>query len=327
MFNYAHRNQDAGENIRAKWFRSPVTLHKGTLSEMRKHIPIFERRSFALTQTDNKFSRLNEHLDTIVRLPFGNDQTFIPVGVVSKDYAFVQHEGVLDVARQALKKAKIADGEEKAELRITEYGERMSLSLYLPDKYCFDPGDGHPMAMRLQCLNSVDGSTRFRVIMGWFRLVCSNGLIIGVTRTDIRRRHIGDLWLDDIGAVLSDGLSEAETEKKNFERWRKTKVSMNHLSNWVDKDLRNGWGFKAAARTFNIARYGCDGKVIGNYKGSTPTAIAMQNTKSVPGAPRECCNLFDLSQILAWLANDRRDLQEQLKWQESIPELMKPLLN
>jgi hypothetical protein len=34
-----------------------------------------------------------------------------------------------------------------------------------------------------------------------------------------------------------------------------------------------------------------------------------------------------LSQILAWLAKERRDIQEQLGWREQIPELMAPLLN
>lgn len=316
-----------GANTQPKWFSSPVTFHKGTLSDIRKHIPAFERRSFALTQNDNERSRLNERLDTIVRLPFGEDKTFIPVGVVSKDYALVSHGDVLDVATQSLERAKIAVSEVKAELEITGYGERMSLSLYLPDKFSFDPGDGHPMAMRLECMNSVDGSTRFRALMGWFRFVCSNGLIIGVTRVDIRRRHIGNLWLGDVAEVLMDGIKESDTDKKNFERWRKTGITMKHLGKWVDNDLRKGWGFKAAARTIHIARCGSDGKIIGRYKGSTPANIVMQKTMPVPGAPQVCRNLFDLSQILAWLAKERRDIQEQLEWRESIADLMHPLLS
>ena len=140
------RTQTADEQHRPKWFNSPVTFHEGTLNEIRTHIPVFERRGFGLTQPGNEQSRLNERLDTIVRLPFGEDKTFIPVGVVSKDYALVPHTAVLDVATKALDAAKIAPSDVKAELKITEYGERMALSLYLPDKYRFDPGDGHPMA-------------------------------------------------------------------------------------------------------------------------------------------------------------------------------------
>jgi Domain of unknown function (DUF932) len=270
---------------------------------------------------------LNERFDTIVRLPFGDDETFIPVGVVSKEYVLVPHDAVLDIAAEALKAVKISPCEVKAELTITEYGERVALSLYLPERYSFDPGDGYPMALRLECFNSVDGSTRFRALMGWFRFVCSNGLIIGVTRSDVRRRHVGNFRLEDVGAVLASGLKEFEPEKKNFECWRKAGITLKQLAPWVDKDLRKGWGFKAAARTFHIASSGSDADVVGQYKGYTPTTIAMQKTKHVPGAPAKCSNLFDLSQILAWLAKERRDLQEQVEWREQIPDLMAPLLN
>ena len=36
-------------------------------------------------------------------------------------------------------------------------------------------------------------------------------------------------------------------------------------------------------------------------------------------------NLFDVSQILAWLAKERRDVQEQLEWREQIPDLIASL--
>lgn len=313
-----NQRQVATGVIRPKWFNAPITFYEGTLTGIRTHIPSFERRGFGLTQPGNELSRLNERLDTIVRLPFGEDNTFIPVGVVSKDYALVPHSKVLDVAMKALVDAKIATADVKAELKMTEYGERMNLSLYLPDKYSFNPGDGHPMSLRLECFNSVDGSTRFRVLMGWFRFVCSNGLIIGVTRSDVRRRHVGDLQLEDVGAVITSGLKESEREKKNFERWRKTETNLDRLVNWVDKDLRLEWGFKAAARTYHIARSGYDAEIGGQYKDNTPSTIYMKETKRVPGAPQQCRNLFDLSQILAWLAKERR---------EKIPGLMAPFLN
>jgi hypothetical protein len=92
----------------------------------------------------------------------------------------------------------------------------------------------------------------------------------------------------------------------------------------VDKDLRVGWGFKAAARTFHISRFGSDADVVGQYKGSIPTTIAMRATKRVLGAPLRCSNLFDLSQILAKLAKERRYVQEQLEWRKQIPELIRP---
>lgn len=327
MIHRNHRTHRADGDNRHKWFNSALTYHEGTLAEIRTHIPVFERRSFGLTQPGNERSRLNERLDTIVRLPFKEDKTFVPIGVVSKNYALVPHTAVLDEAVNALDAAKIAPAEVKAELKITEYGERMALSLYLPDKYRYDPGDGYPMSLRLECINSIDGSTRFRALMGWFRFVCSNGLIIGVTRSDMRRRHVGDFQIQDIGTVLTSGLNEAESEKKNFDKWRKTLIALEQVAPWTEDTLRKGWGFKAATRAFHIVRTGSDVEIVGQYKEKKPTTIAVHRTEAVPGAPNESRTLYDVSQILAWLAKERRDVQEQIEWREMIPELLKPLMN
>jgi len=224
MIQIANRAQETEGDRRPKWFNSSVTFHEGSPNEIRTHFPSFERRCFGLTQAGGEQTRLNERLDTVVRLPFREDNMTIPVGVVSKGYALIQHTNVLDEATSALKDANIDPSNVKAELIITEYGERMALSLYFPDKYQFDPGDGHPMASRLECMNSVDGSTRFRALMGWFRFVCSNGLIIGVTRFDMCRRHIGDFQIQDIRRVLTSGIAESETEKK--ENKRRIKAAM-----------------------------------------------------------------------------------------------------
>ncbi len=239
--------QQASPDTRPKWFNSPISFYGGTLSDIGFYLPDFERRSFALRQPDDERTRINERLDTIVRKPTMDDPNFVPVGVVSKEYVLVPHTEVLTIAAKAILAAHIPPTEVGAELKITEYGERMALSLYLPERYSFDPGDGHSLALRLECFNSVEGSTRFRALMGWFRFVCSNGLIIGVTRSDLRRRHIGDLSLSDVEAVLISGIEESDKEKKNFEQWRKREIQPSKLTSWIKEELRKGWGFKAAA--------------------------------------------------------------------------------
>jgi hypothetical protein len=107
----------AGNN-HPKWFNSPLSFHEGTLKEIRPFIPDFERRPFALTQPDNERTLMNTRLDTIVRRPFGVDQSFIPVGVVSREYALVPHMAVLDRAEKALEKAGIPLAEVTAKLAI-----------------------------------------------------------------------------------------------------------------------------------------------------------------------------------------------------------------
>jgi len=321
------QGQQSQENPYGKWFNSPLYHYETVLPEVEKLIPRFERRNFSLEQPDGIKTRLNERLHIIVRQPFEKDQSFIPVGVVSKDYALVQHPEVVDAATKALSDIDINPATVKADLSITEYGERMRLSLYLPERFNFDSGDGHPMAMRLECLNSVEGSTRFRALLGWFRFVCSNGLVIGVTKTDLRRRHVGNLSIEDIGRVLVDGLSDAEQGKKAFENWRNYDITLDNLTPWIDKGVLKEWGFKAATRTFHIAKTGYDVEIAGSYKKEKPTTIQVRKTIKVPGSPAIAKNAFDVSQILAWLAKERNDLQEQFDWRQQIPGLMKTLLN
>jgi hypothetical protein len=311
----------------SKWMNSAVTLHPGKLTEISERVPVFDRRPFALARSAGSSVRDNGRLDTIVRLPLNGDADCVPVGVVSKDYALLQHSSVVDEAVKALEEAQIDPATVDAELRLTEFGERMKLSLRLPDNYLFDPGDRFPITVRLECLNSVDGSTRFRAVMGWFRLVCSNGLAIGITRSESDRRHVGDLQLKHIGAVVRTGISEYKLERETLIRWRDAEVSGEELRRWVEGELRARWGFKAASRAWHIARTGCDVDVLGPYKKNSPTTVRVEPTSAVPGSPEESTCLFDVSQVLAWLAKERRDIQEQMEWREQIPALMASLVN
>ncbi len=114
-----------------KWGNSPVTTHSGTIDDIRRHIPRFERRPFALPGANHRHVRENLRLDTVVRLPHEDDPGCVPVGVVSKDYVLLPHTEVLDLAVTALKEAKLNPADVRAQLRISELGERMALALAL----------------------------------------------------------------------------------------------------------------------------------------------------------------------------------------------------
>lgn len=310
-----------------KWLNSPVTVYKGITTFVADHIPDFERRCLGLLHPHEGLSRINLHLDIIVRKPYRDDPHSVPIGVVSKDYKLVSHKEVLDVAIKALRHNDIDPSRTNAKITLSEYGERMGLSIILPKQYDFDPGDGHKLAMRLECLNSVEGSTRFKVLIGWYRLVCSNGLIIWKTETDFQRRHRADLSIAHIGRVLRNGLNNAESDKRQLREWRNRAIKPAQLVDWVNEELRKLWGFKAATRAYHIARTGHDVEITGSYQGEKPSTIATKQTIVVPGTSGRVDNAYNVSQVLAWLAKERNDFQEQLGWREQIPDLMNKLLN
>jgi hypothetical protein len=309
----------------SKWFNSPVVCSNGSLHAIHESIPDFERRSLGLTQQDLPLSCINQRLDLIVRKPCNGDPHSIPIGVVSKEYQLVTHREVVEATIHALEENDIHDA--SAGVSLTEYGERMNLSVYLPKKFQFDPGDGHPISMRLECFNSVDGSSRFKAFIGWFRFICSNGLILGVTRTNFQHRHIGSLSIADIGTVLKSGFEDAPEEKENLMEWAKKAVPGQALIPWVEDTVRETWGFKAATRVYQIARTGHDVEIAGTYKDYRPTTIPVRLIGLVPGTHGRAETVYDVSQVLAWLAKERNDLQEQLEWREQIPGMMKRLMN
>lgn len=69
-------------------------------------------------------------------------------------------------------------------------------------------------------LNSHDGSSSYQVLAGYFRMVCSNGLIAGQMTDDIRVRHTGNV-VDDViegSFEVVDTLKRIEGQKEFFKQ-------------------------------------------------------------------------------------------------------------
>ena len=69
-------------------------------------LPNFERREFMLAARPGPPSRVNARMDTIVRKPLGKERDFIPVGVVPRDYARVNHVDVVKMAERPLEEGR-----------------------------------------------------------------------------------------------------------------------------------------------------------------------------------------------------------------------------
>jgi len=213
------------------------------------------------------------------------------------------------------------------QLALTSNGERMALGLQLPDKYGLDLGDRDRMDLRLQCFNSVDGSTRFKALLGWFRFVCSNGLVVGTTTSSLWRRHDEHLEVEDIASVFRAGLRVATNEEAPmYGVWLRTEVRRERIQEWVDGSLAKAWGKKAAARAYHIVETGCDAKFVKPFERARPSCRTVERGPRVPGSIVPARNAFAVCQTLAWLAKERRDLEEQLEWSRQIGNLMKHLL-
>ncbi len=310
----------------ARWGGSPVTTYRWDLPTIASDVPKFERRPFVLPAGAGRgTTQSNERFDVIVRQAMGNDPE-MPVGIVSKRYSLVQHTEVIDAAREAILQLGIREEDTEADLQLTQHGERMALHIRLPKDMSVDPGDREPIALQLHCWNSVDGSMHLTSLLGWLRLVCSNGLAVGTTALHVRRVHSNGLSPSDITGVLREGLRAVEQERNTFRRWLDTRLRAEAIAQWINGPVRRGWGVKAACRAYHILTSGEDVEIADPFAKGLPTEKPVERIGRVPGAVLPGNNPFAASQALAYLASRRRDVGERLDRMREIPGLMEALV-
>ncbi len=298
-----------------------------SIEEIAKLLPTFTSQDFAVTH--EKGTTINPRLMVIVRQGLSKETPPMPIATVSKSYELVQHHTVLRTACDALDRAGINLNKVSVNLRMTELGEQVSLSFLLPkeEDYLFRlDGDDDHMRLRLRCFNSVDRSLRFMAYLDWFRMVCTNGLMMWSTHLAIRRRHCPYLNVPEIGKLLSTSMKGIVREKNYYSKWLKIPIDEARLREWVDGPLRKHWGVRLAARTLHIARTGYDADFAKPFEPGRPSEKSMKQTRQVPGAWVPAQHVFAVSQVLAWLAKERHDIQDQIELTTQIHDVIQQLL-
>jgi hypothetical protein len=299
------------------WEGATVVERIGKVADLFPQIPVFSRHPFRVGGEENRFK------DEIRREPLKITEQPLPVATVSKTYSLVQHRDLIASVFRALKMIDIDISDVESSLLLSEYGERMQWSCSIPNMG-FDPGDGYPIVLRINCLNSVDTSTVLEIAFSWYRLVCSNGMMFGLKDSRLRRRHIQSLDPEDIATYLKEQLDQQPEEQEVYSRWRETPVEASTLVDWIDERVASEWGPHAAARVWNIISQGLDGEVE-QVRHLKPHQLPITGTRAVPGACAPVRDLFHVSQALSWIAGARNTIQERLEYVKAIPRLMDPL--
>ncbi len=326
-----------------RWFGRDVYTEKGSMSELFHKVPHFSREPCAVVGEGNPY------LDMIIRdcLPDTHQQQ-IPVATVSKKYKLIQHHELFDVLGGVLLSKGLEPNSLASELCLTEFGERMWLSVTLP-AYSFDsptstrfhPGDTHDMNLTVNVLNSVDKTTPLEINLLWYRLVCSNGMVCGKNfKIKLKHKPSTVYIADEIGKFLQSQLKQVDKQQQQLRFWFEKPVCIQNLTEarpeavpieqWLEKSVSNKWGIYAAARAYHIAKTGCDGKFINKKKkqGTLYHELTLdpRSVTEVPGAFSPARNAYDISQVLSWIASQQGSIQTQFKKMVEIQVLMRALL-
>lgn len=303
-------------------FRSrEVEYVSGPFDQILKRIPEFELSDFKLGDS----GLVNPHYRTVVRKPLQPQEVVMPVGIVSPSYSLVQHREIATLCKEALQKGQLSLLDLKCDLGLTPLGEYMVFRVYLPDESGFTAKDGERTSLRLECINSVDGSHRLVVFYSWLRLVCLNGMMVRDTMTEVKEVHDYRLDLDKVREAITAGLGRAAKDVKLLQQWDNDHVDLDRFRGWVDTKLATAWGKKAASRVFYIAMEGRDTEWADPFEQAQPSERRVHFLEPVPGARQRSETFYDVLQALTFVATQRANVEERLQWQSMVPKLMADL--
>lgn len=304
----------------ASWRSRDVRYYGGDWASIQTVIPEFYLAPFAAGDEDPA----NPFLQTVMRKPMSAAERPVPIGVVSHSYSLAQHREVTGICRQGLKDAGIELDGLCYQIGLSELGEWMNFRVYFPEAYDFIDHHGR-VRLRLECFNSVDGSSRLMIVFGWLRFICSNGLVIGETIIEIRERHGQNLDLNSIAERIRPALAAVAADRARMKKWQNEKVVIDDIKAWADQKLSEKWGKKAAARVFHICDAGKDIEFEDPFASGAATEKPYRFLGPVPGAPVRAATKYDVAQALSFVATKRNNAEERVAWQTDIPHLLRCL--
>jgi hypothetical protein len=285
-------------------------------------LPAFERAPFS---APGAAGRANPHVDLIVRSPDAFLSVPVPVAAVSKTYKLVQHRDAMEAVGRALAGRHLAVDGLQVETTISEFGRRLACSVRLPYTFDFVEADGARMALTIECFNSVDGLSAFRVLAGWFRFVCTNGLIVGNSKLDFRRAHGPSLRLANVERALDLGPYAAHLERLRFERWQKHPAPWARVVTWAESTVAPKWGVIAAARVLHVASTGRDARPATSRWGGSPADWPMIAGDDVPGSAPPADTVYKIAQVLSWMAGRTGEVSARVERRAEVVGMVRSL--
>ncbi|HKZ45539.1 MAG TPA: DUF932 domain-containing protein [archaeon] len=107
------------------------------------------------------------------------------LGIVSDKYELLRHGQVIDAFRNALSNV---NHEEK--IQIANEGSSLFATYKLPGK-TIEVRKGDLVSLQFVVKNSYNGTNALQIMLGAFRLVCTNGMTIGRQFFSFSQKHIG----------------------------------------------------------------------------------------------------------------------------------------
>ena len=149
---------------------------------------------------------------------------------MTDNYKLVKNETIIKYAQPIIEK----NGGKIKEVNLLNNGAKVHMSWHFP-KQVVNIGIDDDLTPEIVIRNSYNGTVGVNIIAGAFRLVCTNGMIIGVVAKKYTNRHIkSNVSLDDLEGVIEETMNSTKIIfKKEFPVLQGTNFKDNHLIKFI----------------------------------------------------------------------------------------------
>jgi hypothetical protein len=165
----------------------------------------YERALFPIKEAAVTFDTPQGDVPTDYKLIVREDKNQI-LSCMTNEYKVVKNETILKYALPVIQKA----GGRFKECMTFANGARTTMTWHFP-KEKVKVSENDLLTPEIIIKNSYDGSVGVNIMAGAFRLVCSNGMIIGVISSDYKNKHsIYNPALDDIEGIIKETIESTK---------------------------------------------------------------------------------------------------------------------
>ena len=174
--------------------------------------------------------------------------------IVSNDYRLIRHEEAIEQIEKEI--YEFPDlGKYEIYTRFYNDGGRMRRTYRFYGKGAkIEPNDH--IIPELHLFNSYDVTWPFTVTLGAFRVICTNGLVVGKKFLHLRKRHVYELEQINVREEVSTALTRFDLQTKQWEEWANRQLT-EKIYKKVIKDMK--FGKKAMEKIENRIYQEADG--------------------------------------------------------------------
>ena len=153
------------------------------------------------------------------------------LGVHGADYKLVTNEEVFDAFDRALHRSVLNLDGMTVRDELSHQGARSIRTYIFPAHGVKIARVGDVVDLRLQVINSYDGSCAFSTLLGGYRLICTNGMVIGKTFSQSYARHTQGFNLSFILERLNQTIDVYCENTDQWQHWSRITVTNGEVEN------------------------------------------------------------------------------------------------